>query len=79
MKLVHFKCTVVSIRAEVEGKDAVEPHDIYINPDDVQMLSPFATKEKTLDNIVYITYCNDGGSTAVEGSFAEVIEKLTSA
>ena len=79
MKLVHFKCTVASIRAEVEGTDAIEPHDVWINPDDIQMLSPFSTKEKILDNIVYITFCNNGGSTSVEGTFEEVIEKLTSA
>ena len=79
MKFVHFKRTVETIRAEVRQADVVEPHDVWINPDDVQMLSPFATSEKTLDNTVYITFKNAGGSTSVQGTFEEVIEKLTSA
>jgi len=76
MKLVKFNCTVAVIRAQQRKEDVVAPHAIWINPEEIQMVVP-ESKERPEE--VTIFFRGDGGSTGVEGTFAEVIEKLTTA
>lgn len=76
MKLVKFDCTVATIQAEEAGKDKVEPHTIYINPDDVQMVGPHS-KDHPED--ISIFFKGGNGSTGVVGTYEEIIEKLTTA
>jgi len=76
MKLVQFQCIVAVIRAEKQSKDKVESHTIWINPDDVQMIGP---EDADNPERVTIFFRDNDDSTGVEGTFAEVVEKLTTA
>jgi len=81
MKLVQFECLVnvnrEADKAERENRDvvAIETHTIWINPDDIQMVAPQSRKEK---DMVFLFFKGEGGSTSVEGTFEEVVAKLTS-
>lgn len=80
MKLVKFQCTVAVCRARDKkadgGAEEVKSHTIWINPEAVQMVAP--QDSRYLEEItIYFRGCED--STGVEGTFAEVVEKLTTA
>ena len=74
MKLVKFQCTVRQTRAKEQGEDIPEAHTIWINPDDVQMVTPENEAGDTR-----IAFKGQGGSTSVEGTQEEVVAALTSA